>query len=205
MPRLVTCEQTDGLAIIRLCDPDNGNVISEALADQLCEVLESLHASLPGAVLVASAGRVFCAGGNLRLFGGPHGQRRDRIEAIATRFHRAEQLLLELDCPLVVALQGAAAGAGMSLALTGDIIVASEDAVLVPAFSRLGLTADGGSTWLLPRLLGMRRATELLLTGRSLTATEAAQLGLVSEVCPDRKSTRLNSSHIQKSRMPSSA
>ena len=175
------CEQ--GLATITL-DAPHSNAINLALAEQLRDAVRRCHDDREvRTVLVQATGKTFCAGGDLKEFQRGRGDRAWAIEAIATRFHEAESLLLKLDVPVVTAVQGAAAGAGLTLALLGDVILASDRATFVPAFAQLGLSADGGSTWVLPRLIGTRRASEWLLTGKILGADQALAWGLVSEVC----------------------
>lgn len=172
-----------GLATITL-DAPKGNAINLALAEQLRDAVRQCHTDRGvRAVLVQASGKTFCAGGDLAEFQRQRGDRAGAIEAIASRFHEAESLLLTLDVPVIIAVQGAAAGAGMTLALLGDIVVASEHARFVPGFVRLGLSADGGSTWVLPRLIGARRASQWLLTGQTLDASDALAWGVVSEVC----------------------
>jgi len=181
---LVRLTRNQGLAIITLDAPSRGNAVSLALAEQLSDAVRNCRDDRHvRAVLIQATGKTFCAGGDLLEFGRERGDRGRAIEAIANRFHEAESLLLKLDVPVVTAVQGAAAGAGLTLALLGDVIVVSDRAAFVPAFARLGLSADGGSTWVLPRLIGPRRATEWLLTGKTLGADQALAWGLVSEVC----------------------
>jgi 2-(1,2-epoxy-1,2-dihydrophenyl)acetyl-CoA isomerase len=175
----------DGVGCIRLQSPDNGNALGLTLARRLREATEACLAEpTVRAVLIEAEGRNFCVGGDIAAFNVPPDTRQANIGRITTDFHATLGLLLACDRPVIVAVQGSAAGAGMSLALIGDVVIASESAVLVPAFTAIGLSADGGTTWLLPRLIGARRAAELLLANRRLTAAEALGWGLVSEVCP---------------------
>ncbi|MES2044744.1 MAG: enoyl-CoA hydratase-related protein [Pseudomonadota bacterium] len=183
MRALVRCDREQGLAVITL-DAPHGNAINLALAEQLRDAVRQCHDDREiRAVLVQATGKTFCAGGDLDEFRRERGDRARAIEAIANRFHEAESLLLKLDVPVIIAVQGAAAGAGLTLALLGDVIIASDRASFVPGFARLGLSADGGSTWALPRLIGTRRTAEWLLTGKILDADQALAWGLVSEVC----------------------
>ncbi len=183
MRALVRCDREQGLAVITL-DAPRGNAINLALAEQLRDAVRQCHDDREiRAVLVQAKGKTFCAGGDLDEFRRERGDRARAIEAIANRFHEAESLLLKLNVPVITAVQGAAAGAGLTLALLGDVIIASDRASFVPGFARLGLSADGGSTWALPRLIGTRRTAEWLLTGKTLGAEQALVWGLVSEVC----------------------
>lgn len=181
----ISLSRDGDVGVITLNDTGRGNAISHKLAEQLGAAAQQYAADRTiRAVLLNSSGKVFCAGGDLAEFQRERGERATALYAIASAFHEAQRLLLGLDVPLVVAVQGAAAGAGLTLALLGDIVLASDNAKFVPGFATLGVSADGGSTWVLPRLIGQRRATEWLMTGRVLSANQAEAWGLVSEVCP---------------------
>ena len=104
------------------------------------------------------------------------------MRAIADDIHRAQELLLTMDAPVVVAVQGAAGGGGLGLALAGDFVLAGANATFVAHYISIGLSADGGSTFLLPRLAGLGRAREMLLLDRRLSAQEARDWGLVCAV-----------------------
>lgn len=185
MDQLVRVTREGEVGILTLDDPKRGNAISLMLAQQLTAAIRQCAADRAmRVVLLQSTGKVFCAGGDLAEFQRERGERAAALQSVATQFHEAERLLLELDVPLICAVQGAAAGAGLTLALLGDLVLASEEAKFVPGFTTLGVSADGGSTWLLPRLIGQRRAAEWLLTGQVKSAREAADWGIVSEVCP---------------------
>ena len=135
-------------------------------------------------VLVSAAGRVFCAGGDLKEF---H-QAGNRLPSVAsdmlTDFHGAIYRLHRMTKPVVAAVGGAAGGAGMSIMCSFDLVVASENAKFTMAYTRAGVTPDGTSTYFLARHVGLRRALDLTLTNRVLTATEAEQWGLVNRVVP---------------------
>lgn len=185
MGEYISLSRSGDVGLITLNDPHRGNAISLMLAEQLGAAVQQYAADRTiRAVLLNASGKVFCAGGDLAAFQRAPGARAIALHAIASAFHEAERLLLGLDVPLIVAVQGAAAGAGLTLALLGDIVLASDTAKFVPGFATLGVSADGGSTWVLPRLIGQRRATEWLMTGRVLSAAQAEAWGLVSEVFP---------------------
>ena len=104
---------------------------------------------------------------------------------MTTYLHAAVSLLARADAPVVMAVKGVAAGAGMSLTCGGDIVIAAESARFVMAYSRVGLAPDGGSSYFLPRIVGLKRALELALTNRELSAQEALDLGIVTQVVAD--------------------
>lgn len=173
------------LGRIVLASPETGNALGVEMAQDLLAATRACQADQEiRAVLITALGGNFCVGGDISLFRSPRGSRSDQIGRVTGPVHAAESILLGVDLPIVTAVQGAAAGAGISLALLGDVVLAGADACLVPAFTALGLSADGGSTWILPRLVGARRAAELLITGRRLNAETALAWGLFSEICP---------------------
>jgi 2-(1,2-epoxy-1,2-dihydrophenyl)acetyl-CoA isomerase len=174
MSALATYSRERGIGRIGLRSPANGNAIGRVLANDLkCAVESCLVDRGVRVILVEADGRNFCVGGDITAFDAPVDERRTSIRQITSDFHAAMELMLSSDRPVITAVQGTAAGAGMSLAVAGDIVIAAEDARFVPAFTAIGLSADGGTTWLLPRLIGVRRSAELLLTNRHLDARQA--------------------------------
>ncbi len=137
-------------------------------------------------LLLTGAGRGFCSGGSLGMMSGD-GASADQADPVSlgTHHHYTLKLLRELPFPVVTAINGPAAGLGFSYALAGDIVLAGESAYFLAAFSRLGVSSDGGLSWLLPKLVGWARAKELMLLGRRLPAPQALEWGLVNEVCED--------------------
>ena len=184
MGELVRLERDGAVARMVLVRPEAGNAINFEFARRLRELAETC-ASDPSirAVLITSEGKAFCVGGDLSAFSAVAGtQRTVLLRNIADEFHTAQLRLLTMPKPLIVAVQGAVAGAGLGLALLGDLVVASSSAQFTSAYTTVGLSADGGTTYLLPRLIGMRRAQQLLLTDRRLSAAEALEWGLVTDV-----------------------
>jgi 2-(1,2-epoxy-1,2-dihydrophenyl)acetyl-CoA isomerase len=174
----------DGLATITLNRPDRHNTIDLATARRWHEVaLEVAADSRVRAVLLTAAGPTFCAGGDLKSFAGEDGIGA-HLREITSHLHAGCTLLHHLDAPVVVAVRGAAAGAGLGLACMGDVVLASDDATFVFAYTALGFTPDGGTSWWLPRLVGIRTALDLALTNRPLGAAEALARGLVTRVHP---------------------
>jgi 2-(1,2-epoxy-1,2-dihydrophenyl)acetyl-CoA isomerase len=127
-------------------------------------------------------GRAFCAGANLQP---ASGERVDAGTLLETVFHPFLRRLRELAVPLITAVNGVAAGVGMSFALMGDLVLCARSAYFLQAFRRIGLVPDGGSTWILPRLIGKARASELSLLGERLPADKALEWGLVNRVFAD--------------------
>ena len=175
----------DGVATLTLARPEAGNGINRQLAYELNEVTTTWSVDpRVRAVLLQGEGANFCVGGDLKSFAA-----RDDLPAhltdVTTYFHAAIARLARLDAPVVTAVQGNAAGGGFSLALAGDVVLAGASSRFVLAYTAIGLTPDGGGTWLLPRLVGLRRALDLTLTNRRLTAEEAVAEGLATRVVPD--------------------
>jgi 2-(1,2-epoxy-1,2-dihydrophenyl)acetyl-CoA isomerase len=170
---------------IALHRPDAANSIDDVMARELMDAASRCDVAETKVVLLTGTGRFFCAGGDLPAMArSPLGAGRF-VKGIADDLHRAISTFARMDAVLVVAVNGAAAGAGFSLALMGDLVVAAESASFTMAYTKAGLSPDGSSSYYLPRLVGVRRTQELMLTNRRLSATEAAQWHLVTEVVPD--------------------
>ncbi len=170
----------DGAVLtITLNRPDVLNALNAAAHAALRDALERARETDVRAVVLTGAGRGFCVGQDLQEFS--HGVR-DVADRLRGQFNRHVLAIRALEKPVIAAVNGPAAGAGLSLALACDVRIAAEDATFVPAFVGIGLVPDTGGTWLARRLLGAARAFEWLTTGRHLTAAEALEWGLVSEV-----------------------
>jgi len=176
----------DGVARVTLNRPDAANAIDVRLANDLADVAARL-AGEPQvrAVLLTGAGDRFCAGGDVRTFASPGTELDEVLAEVIAPLHRAVVDLAELDAPVVAAVQGSAAGAGLALVAGADYVLAAQSAKLVMAYTAIGLVPDGGSTWYLARVVGLRRAVELALTNRVLSADEACEWGLVNRVVAD--------------------
>lgn len=181
----VGVEHREGLALLTLRRPETSNAVHLELARDLHEATLDL-ASTPGvrAVLLRGEGKTFCAGGDLKSFVGRDDLPR-YLRDITTYLHAALARLAELEAPVVAAVQGAAAGAGFSLACSCDLVLAARSARFVMAYTRIGMSPDGSGSWYLPRLVGLQRALDLALTNRMLSADEAAEWGIVSRVVED--------------------
>lgn len=177
------------VAIVALADPETLNALGPALCEELTDLLARLSAGEGGAraVVLTGEGRAFCSGANLGDAAAVLADRQaepDLKSLVEQYYNPLADQLRRLELPLVVAVNGVAAGIGASFALMGDLIVMAEDAVLVPAFRRVGLVPDGGATWVLPRLIGRARAAEMMLLGEALPAIQALEWGLINRVAP---------------------
>ena len=179
-------ERDGAIARITLDRPDAGNAIDLAMAQGLADAAEACAAD-PNirCVVLTGAGRLFCAGGDVQAFAAASDGAPAFLRTLADTLHGAITTLARMDKPLVVAVNGPAAGAGLSLALLGDVVIAARSSHFTAAYTGIGLTPDGGMTWLLPRLVGLRRAQSLILTNERVTAVEAAAIGLVTRVVED--------------------
>ncbi len=177
---------TDGLAKITLNRPDAANSLNGAMAhDLMMAAIRCDEDPEIRAVLLTGTGKMFCAGGDLKTF---HGFGEDigaRLKEITVYLHAATARFSRMDPPLVIAVNGIAAGAGMSIAVSGDLVLAARSAIFTSAYTAAGLSPDGSSTYFLPRLIGLRRTQELMLTNRRLSAEEAAEWGLINKVVDD--------------------
>ncbi len=175
----------EGVAHLVLNRPDAANGINLALAQDLMDATLAIAADdRVRVILLTGAGARFCGGGDVKSFAG----REDlptHLREILGPLHVAIAQLVRGDAPVVTAVQGSAAGAGIGLVGASDLVIAGESAKFVMAYTQVGLTPDGSSSWFLPRLIGLRRALELTFTNRVLTAAEALDWGLITSVVAD--------------------
>ena len=172
-------EVAEGVATVTLDRPDQLNSLTRDSRRELAAELSALGRRADvRAVVLTGAGRAFCAGQDLREEGAL-----DQVEAtIIDTYIPVIVAIQELRVPVIAAINGPAVGAGLSFALACDWRVMADDAVLMMAFSNIGLVPDSGASWLLPRIVGYERAFELAASGRRVEADEAAALGLVQQV-----------------------
>jgi 2-(1,2-epoxy-1,2-dihydrophenyl)acetyl-CoA isomerase len=163
---------------ITLNRPDVLNALNAAMHAGLAAALKEARGGDVRAIVITGAGRGFCVGQDLAEFG----EMPDVAEGLRQRYHPNVRAIRELEKPVLAAVNGPAAGAGMSLACACDLRIAADDATFVPAFINIGLVPDSGGTFFVTRLLGYARAFEWLCSGRRLSAAEAHAWGLVSEV-----------------------
>jgi 2-(1,2-epoxy-1,2-dihydrophenyl)acetyl-CoA isomerase len=184
----VTLDFDGPVAILKLDHPEVMNAVSMDMLGGLGEALDAIDDRRGDArcLVMTGAGRAFCAGANLQgRDNQKQGSRSNAGVTLETGYHPFLRRLRNLHCPIVTSVNGAAAGAGMSFALMGDMILCARSAYFLQAFRRIGLVPDCGSTWLLPRLVGRARSVELSLMGERLPAEKALEWGLVNRVYDD--------------------
>ena len=170
------------VATITLNRPDSLNALNAALIEELRAAIAGLAGAGARALLLTGAGRGFSSGADLVAGGGLPD---DVGAALESHFNPLIEDVFALPIPVVAAVSGPCAGAGCSLALAADIVVASDTAYFLQAFINIGLVPDAGATWLLPRLAGRARAMEMMMLGERIPASQAAEWGLISRVVDD--------------------
>jgi len=179
-------EREGAVARLTLNRPSVGNAIDVPLARALmeasivCDEDDSIRC-----VVLSGQGRLFCAGGDVQGFASAGDAIPSLLKELTAYLHMAIARFSRMPKPLMTVINGPAAGAGFSLAILGDIVLAARSAHFTLAYTALGLSPDGGSTWVLPRLVGLRAAQELMLTNKRVGADEAAQLGLITRAVDD--------------------
>ena len=175
-------DHADGIARITLAAPDKLNSLSPDMLDTLPALVARAHDEQARVILLTGEGRAFCTGARLGANGAGG---RDLGDVIDRYYTPLASAFAESDIPIVTALNGLAAGAGVGLALAGDIVVAARSAYLLLAFANIGLVPDAGSTWLVARSLGRARTLEMALLAERLPVEQAAAHGLISRVVDD--------------------
>lgn len=182
----LTVEVRGAVAFVTLNRPAAMNTLSLAMGKEL--LLAALACeSDPGvrAVVLSGAGRSFCAGGDLRDMQDAGGNLQGYLHELTTHLHAAISVWTRMSAPVIAAVNGTAAGAGVGLIAMADLALAAQGARITLAYTGAGLTPDGGTTFFLPRLIGLKRTAELMFTNRVLSADEAMQWGLVNQVIAD--------------------
>jgi 2-(1,2-epoxy-1,2-dihydrophenyl)acetyl-CoA isomerase len=172
------------VATVTLNRPDSLNALNAAMLDELRTAVESLPGSGARCLLLAGEGRGFSSGADLAS-GAGGGLPDDVGAALEAHFNPLIEAIFALPLPVVAAVQGPCAGAGCSLALAADIVVASRSAYFLQAFINIGLIPDAGATWLLPRLAGRARAMEMMMLGERITAEQALAWGMIARMVED--------------------
>jgi 2-(1,2-epoxy-1,2-dihydrophenyl)acetyl-CoA isomerase len=179
-------EKSGAIARITLNRPKAANGFDEPMMRELAALAARCDADRTiKAVILTGSGRFSLAGGDLKGMGDAGDARGAYVKRLADNLHRATTSFARMDAPLIVAVNGVAAGGGFSLAIAGDLVIAARSASFTMAYTRAGLSPDGSSSYFLPRLVGLRRAQELMFTNRTLSAPEALDWGLVTEVVED--------------------
>ena len=184
--RYLSFEIDGGVARMTLNRPDVGNALHIDMCKEMMDVsIRCDEDPAVRALLVDANGRMFCAGGDLRAFAGHGGDLGPVLKEMTIWLHGTFSRFARMRAPVVTAVNGIAAGGGFGLAMCSDLVVAAESASFTMAFTAAGLSPDSSSTWFLPRIIGVRRAQELMLTNRRIGAREALEWGLVTRVVAD--------------------
>jgi len=175
------------VAVVTMNHPEVMNAASVKMVYGLSDAVDYIQQADSGfrAAILTGEGRGFCSGANLTEQPEERTARGGTGSALETAYHPLLRRFRDMKIPLITAVNGPAAGVGMSFALMGDLIVAARSAYFLQAFARIGLVPDGGSTWLLPRMIGLARAKELSLLAEKLPAELALEWGLINRVVED--------------------
>lgn len=185
----VILEVDEGIATLTLNRPKALNALNVAMMSALGEIMPRIEADpAVRCVILRGAGDHFMAGGDLKEFHGelsrPAEERRRHFEEALGRLHPAIACMRRMPKPIIASLKGAAAGFGLSFSLAADLAIAADDAYFTLAYCLIGTSPDGGSTYHLPRILGLRKAMEVALLGERFDAAAALKLGIVNRVVP---------------------
>ncbi|MEX0605683.1 MAG: enoyl-CoA hydratase-related protein [Marinobacter sp.] len=192
-------EEKTGVATLTFNRPEALNAVNVPLAEAFLAAVRAIKA-LPGVrcVVLTGAGRAFMAGGDIASMTGTAEQAGKAISAILDAVNPAILLLRSMDAPVIAAVKGVAAGAGLSLALMADLVVAREDTKFLVAYNGIGAVPDCGGSWFLTHKIGAGRAAELMLLGRTLNAAEARDWGLITAFAPEEQYEKLLADIITK-------
>lgn len=174
------------VAVVTLNRPETANTLDLAMGrDLLTAALRCEADPAVRAVVLTGAGKAFCFGGDLRGMTSSGTPIEPYLKELTTHLHAAIARFMRMDAPVIAAVNGTTAGAGVGLVAMADLAIMAAGAKISLAYTGVGLTPDGGTSFLLPRAVGAKRAMELILTNRALTAAEALEWGLVNQVAPD--------------------
>lgn len=188
----VSLDINDGVAVLKLNDPEAMNAVSLPMLQSLRQALDIIEdrESKVRALVITGEGRAFCAGANLKNRKPADPDDPDNtVATLDVYYHPMLKRIRDLKAPVITAVNGAAAGAGMSLAITGDLVYAARSAYFMQAFINIGLVPDAGSTFILPRLIGKARAAKMMMLGERVSAEKALEWGMITEVVDDDKLT----------------
>jgi 2-(1,2-epoxy-1,2-dihydrophenyl)acetyl-CoA isomerase len=181
----ITFDIADSIATITLNRPDRFNAMPPRMADEICAALDNLKGAR--CLLITGEGRAFCSGADLaaerpdQSISGGHGA----YTALTKNYNPLILKISKLNIPVVTAVNGPAAGIGCSLGLCGDFVIAGKSAYFLQAFVNIGLVPDGGASWMLPRMIGKARATQMMMLGEKIGADQAADWGLIYKAVED--------------------
>ena len=184
----MTLEVADGVGIITLNRPDEANPVIHGMVEELlanaiiCDDDPAIRA-----VVLTGSGRMFCVGGGLKDFAAEGDNVTSHLKLVTQLFHGAISKFNRMSSPVIAAINGTAAGGGLSLALTADLAISAQSAKFTMAYTNAGLPPDGSSSFYLARIVGMRRAKEMALLNTVLSAEQALDWGLVNRVVPDEE------------------
>ncbi len=183
--RTIEMTEEGALAVVRLNRPSQYNALDDTMAAELLAAARHVHVT-PGlrAMILTGSGNAFCGGGDVKAFAQAGERVPAFIESVVTPFHLFVTQMVRMGKPTVAAVNGVAAGGGFSLAMTCDLVIAQESAYFTSGYSKIGASPDGSMSFFLPRMIGARRTLELYLTNRNLSAQEALEWGLVTQVVP---------------------
>ncbi len=182
---MIQYELIEGVGKITLNRPDKYHSFVRKMALQLQEVLDNCKEDKAvRAILITATGKAFCAGQDLGEATDPNGPKLTQI--VQEHYNPIIRKVRNIEKPVVAAVNGVAAGAGASIALACDIVVAAESASFIQAFSKIGLIPDSGGTFFLPRLVGMQRAAALMMTAEPISANDAADMGMIYKSFTDK-------------------
>lgn len=183
----VRLERQGGVAVIVLNRPQSANSLDLEMAQDFCGVVDQCADSTVRAVVVTGAGKNFCFGGDLRAMAASGADRQDSLRRLTDSLHSGIAAVVRLRKPVLAAVNGTAAGAGIGLMAMADLAFCSNTSKFKLAYCGVGLTPDAGASFLLPRLIGPRRTLELLYLNRALSGEEALSWGLVNAVYPEER------------------
>lgn len=183
---LVRIEIGGGIATVRLNRPDRLNALDFPMAEALlAALLQAERDPSVKVVTLTGEGRAFMAGGDVSVFHKAGENAPQEIGRLIEMFHQIVRRIRRMKPPVVCGVRGAVAGGGLGLAVACDFVIAAADTCFVPAYTRLGTSPDGGTTWSITRLIGQRRTLEWIMLGEQMNAGDAAEIGLINRVVPD--------------------
>jgi len=181
-------EKIGKIGKLSLNRPDSGNTLNLNLAEELFDALNSACSDKNlKALILTGKGKLFCGGGDLKFLLENKDNVKELLLKMTHYFHGAIARITKLNAPVIIGINGTAGGGGFSLAITGDIILSIKSAKFTLAYTKAGLSPDGSSTFFLPRIVGLKKAKELMLSNRVFSAEDAYNFGLIDKIVEDEK------------------